>query len=132
LISDARNQHLFNQYEITTMQLYKTRALVILAFCLSVPCWAEEIVIPVGAQQGARVSMPPKGISMSQVQAQYGEPEHKSGPIGQPPISTWDYPTFTVYFEHQHTIHSVLKHVPQTAPTAPVVPEVEEVDDAEE
>ncbi|MEY4587981.1 MAG: hypothetical protein RL497_57 [Pseudomonadota bacterium] len=106
------------------MQLNLFFRLAVLAFGLNAPCWAEQIIVPVGSQQGTQVKLPPKGMSMSQVQAQYGEPEHKSGPVGQPPISVWDYPSFTVYFEHQHTIHGVVKHVPQpqAAPVAPVAP----------
>ncbi|HRH76483.1 MAG TPA: hypothetical protein PK129_03970 [Cellvibrionaceae bacterium] len=100
-----------------------------LACCLPLTVWAEQIVVPVGSQQGAHVNMPGKGVSMSQVISRYGEPEHKSGPVGQPPISTWEYPSFTVYFEHEHTIHSVVKHVPQpqTAPAAePAEPSTDE------
>ncbi len=106
---------------------------LVLALCTSLPCMAEQIIVPVGSQQGAHVNMPGKGVSMSQVISRYGEPDHKSGPVGQPPISTWEYPTFTVYFEHQHTIHSVVKHVPapSTAPAAPVeAPSAEASDDA--
>ena len=105
--------------------------LAALTLSLNAPSWAEEIVIPVGSQQGAKVNMPTKGMSMSQVQAQYGEPERKSGPVGQPPISTWDYPNFTVYFEHQLTIHSVVKHVPQPQQTAPAAaaPAVEQINE---
>jgi hypothetical protein len=106
----------------------KTLKIAALALSLSMPCWAEQIVVPVGSQQGSQVSLPQKGISMSQVLSRYGEPDHKSGPVGQPPISTWDYPTFSVYFEHDHTIHSVLKHVPQphTAPATQTVEPIEE------
>jgi hypothetical protein len=121
-----------------------TLQLAALAFSLTSPCWAEQIAIPVGSQQGAQVQMPGKGVSMSQVLSRYGEPEHKTGPVGQPPISTWDYPSFTVYFEHDHTIHSVVRHrpQPQTAPAPatsqepePVAPDTAptgEVQDTEE
>lgn len=108
------------------MQSTLRTAFTSLALACSLPLtvWAEQIVVPVGSQQGAHVNMPGKGVSMSQVISRYGEPEHKSGPVGQPPISTWEYPSFTVYFEHEHTIHSVVKHVhqPQTAPAAVAEP----------
>ena len=28
----------------------------------------------------------------------------------QPPITRWDYPSFSVYFEHDKVIHAVAKH----------------------
>lgn len=121
------------------MRSQLTLLMAALTWGLTSSCWAEQIIVPVGSQQGAQIQMPPKGISMSQVQSRYGEPEHKSGPVGQPPISTWDYPNFTVYFEHDHTIHSVLKHIPQpqTVPAPPSSQESEpaaptEVEDTEE
>lgn len=109
--------------------------LAVLTLSLATPSWAEQIIVPVGSQQGAAVVMPPKGMSMSQVESRYGAPNDKSGPVGQPPISTWEYPGFTVYFEHQHTIHSVVKHKPQpqTAPAPEPAAEMtetpEEVDE---
>lgn len=116
--------------QITLSAAVKTLALLL---SLSLPCMAEQIVVPVGSQQGAHVNMPGKGVSMSQVLSRYGEPEHKSGPVGQPPISTWDYPTFTVYFEHQHTIHSVVKHVPAPVSAPAAAPEAEpSAEDTEE
>lgn len=117
------------------MQKLFTIPLTVLALGLTGTGWAEQIVVPVGSQQGARVAMPPKGMSMSQVESRYGAPASKSGPVGQPPISTWEYSGFTVYFEHQHTIHSVVKHrpQPQTAPATTQEPEpAETVEEIEE
>lgn len=56
------------------------------------------------------VARPAHGMTMDSVLAQYGEPAQRSGPVGDPPISTWDYGSFLVYFEHQHVIHAVVPH----------------------
>ena len=37
--------------------------------------------------------------------------EHK--PVGQPPITRWDYREFSVYFEYDHVINSVRQHRPR-------------------
>jgi len=51
--------------------------------------------------------MPRRGISMESVLDQFGEPDQRYGPIGEPPISEWVYGGFRVYFEHQTVLHSI-------------------------
>lgn len=53
------------------------------------------------------VERPARGTSMRAVQAKFGEPAGRSGPVGSPPITRWDYPGFSVFFEHDHVIHAV-------------------------
>lgn len=81
---------------------------------------AERILVPVG-QQGkqAAIDLPNKGASQATVRAQFGEPLSSNGPVGTPPITTWNYGDFSVYFEYNHVIHAVRKHTPVTAPAAP-------------
>ena len=59
-------------------------------------------------------ALPLKGSSMVQVEAQYGAPEQKRDAVGKPPISRWQYPAFTVYFEYDHVIDAV---VSKSSPT---------------
>ena len=81
---------------------------------------AERILVPVG-QQGkqAAIDLPSKGASQTTVRAQFGEPLSRTGPIGTPPITTWTYSDFSVYFEYNHVIHAVRKHTPVAVPAAP-------------
>ena len=32
----------------------------------------------------------------------------KSQPVGQPPITRWDYPEYRLYFEYDHVLHAVV------------------------
>ena len=50
---------------------------------------------------------PVRGTSMDSVRANFGTPTSQQAAVGEPPISRWDYPGFSVYFEHQHVIHAV-------------------------
>ena len=59
-------------------------------------------------ESGSGVARPAHGVTMESVVQEYGEPGSRSGPVGDPPISTWDYGDFVVYFEGQHVIHSVV------------------------
>jgi hypothetical protein len=82
---------------------------------LSLGSHAETIKIPLG-QQGKALDIPTPKIHMSQseVTRQYGEPMNKIGPVGTPPIHTWDYEQFSVYFEGEYVIHSVVKMQPHS------------------
>ncbi len=52
--------------------------------------------------------MPKRGVHMDAVRANLGEPNKAAGPVGEPPITRWVYDDFTVYFEHQRVLHSVI------------------------
>lgn len=51
--------------------------------------------------------MPARGTTMAEVESRLGSPQARHPAIGEPPISRWVYPEFTVYFEHDRVIHSV-------------------------
>jgi hypothetical protein len=53
---------------------------------------------------------PKSGTTMASVEATYGAPTQRHGAVGDPPITRWDYPGFSVYFEHELVIHSVARH----------------------
>jgi hypothetical protein len=54
------------------------------------------------------VLRPTRGMSMDQVSRQFGQPAEVVPAVGEPPITRWIYDKFTVYFEHQYVIHSVV------------------------
>lgn len=54
------------------------------------------------------VQRPHRGSSMNIVKGQFGEPTEAKPAIGDPPITRWVYPAYTVYFEHEHVIDVVL------------------------
>ena len=54
------------------------------------------------------VMRPSNGTSMTQVKGKYGEPEAVKGAVGEPPITRWVYPDYTVYFEHQNVLEVVV------------------------
>jgi hypothetical protein len=85
----------------------------ILALILTPLTHAETIKLKLGEQgQQEQLKLPQRGMSMDEVQFQFGEPKTKTEPRGEPPISSWHYPEFAVYFERRHVLHSVLKHHP--------------------
>jgi len=57
---------------------------------------------------------PRPGMSMQAVESTYGAPAQRHSAVGgsaveQPPITRWDYPSFSVYFENDRVIHAVAR-----------------------
>ncbi len=68
---------------------------------------AETVAIPGHTPSDSMQIMPRRGIDMEAVLSEFGEPDQRYGPIGEPPISEWVYGSFRVYFEHQTVLHSI-------------------------
>jgi hypothetical protein len=51
--------------------------------------------------------MPTRGMSMAQVEREYGTPKDRHPATGKPPITRWDYEAFSVFFEYRTVLHSV-------------------------
>jgi hypothetical protein len=64
---------------------------------------------PAPQQETAPLKLPPRGSTMSSVEASFGSPIQREAAVGQPPITRWEYSGFVVYFEYEHVIHSVVK-----------------------
>jgi hypothetical protein len=52
---------------------------------------------------------PASGSTQETVEATYGAPNAKSASVGEPPISSWEYDGFVVFFEYDRVIHAVKK-----------------------
>ena len=77
---------------------------------------ADTLTIPLGSQ-GADLdarNLPHKGESKRSVLERFGLADEEHQPVGQPPITRWDYREFSVYFEYDHVINSVRHHRPRT------------------
>lgn len=67
----------------------------------------DQLVIPGHVVSTDKQVMPRRGISMDDVLGEFGEPDDRYGPIGEPPISEWVYGSFRVYFEYQIVLHTI-------------------------
>lgn len=80
--------------------------------------WADPLEIPGEVPEMALPpSVPAKGMSMGAVLRQYGEPAVRHPTVGggapmQPPITRWDYAGFSVFFERQTVIDTVIEGAP--------------------
>jgi hypothetical protein len=62
-----------------------------------------------GATAGQDTSRPTRGMTQDRVETEFGNPQARIAPVGDPPISRWEYANFIVYFEYDRVIHAVVK-----------------------
>jgi len=90
--------------------LRKAISLFILTACLTVSLAASaESLIVDGIDTASASGYPDGGITKENVESKWGAPVKRSSPVGEPPISSWEYDPFVVYFEYDRVIHSVAK-----------------------
>lgn len=87
----------------------------LLGLSVSVPTFADELVLPQASP--TTLAVPSKGMSMAAVSRAFGEPLQRHPAVGgsspqQPPITRWDYAGFSVFFEYDHVVHSVVEGQP--------------------
>ena len=84
-------------------------SLLTLLLINSGPALADVLLVD-SIQSAPQVNTPRNGLTMSQVRQQYGSPTAEMPAVGDPPISRWEYNGFSVYFEHDLALHSVIHH----------------------
>jgi hypothetical protein len=90
----------------------KIRIAMLLAL-MAAPLHAETLMVGDQMQvKATAMDVPVRGMSMAQVEAKYGAPSQKHAAVGEPPITRWDYENFSVYFEREYVIHSVVPASP--------------------
>ena len=83
------------------------RTLLLFALFSAARAMAETLATP-SADPAAAVDRPARGSTMASVTRHFGEPTNRHATVGKPPITRWDYPQFSVYFENDRVLHSVI------------------------
>ncbi len=52
---------------------------------------------------------PSRGMTQVSVEAKFGSPTAMTSAVGDPPISSWEYDGYIVFFEYDRVIHAVTK-----------------------
>jgi outer membrane protein assembly factor BamE (lipoprotein component of BamABCDE complex) len=63
---------------------------------------------PINSEEG--ISRPTRGMTMDQVSTRFGAPLATYPSVGNPPITRWDYANYSVFFEYDHVLTSVMHH----------------------
>lgn len=93
----------------------------LLGLLLAAPATADVLRIAPGSYQVlTEPGLPTRGQHQSQVLARHGQPAKRFPTVGggaplHPPITRWDYDSFSVVFEGPLVLHSVVHgpHTPQ-------------------
>ncbi len=67
----------------------------------------DQLTIPGHVATSDKQVMPKRGLSMDDVLTEFGEPDERFGPVGEPPITEWVYGSFRVYFEYEIVLHTI-------------------------
>jgi hypothetical protein len=67
-----------------------------------------DVLLIDSIQSAPAMQTPRTGMNMASVRQQYGDPQSEGSAVGDPPITRWEYDGFSVYFEHDLVLHSVV------------------------
>jgi len=85
-----------------------TRIVFIAFFLLASGLLRADVLILQEVRQVERMDLPRNGQRMQDVESHFGAPEQRHAAVGEPPITRWDYADYSVYFEHDRVLFSVL------------------------
>ena len=83
---------------------------IVLAFMLTLAIQAvsADVLLIEEVRQAGRMELPKNGQSKADIEANFGAPVQKQTAVGDPPISSWKYDKYSVYFEYDRVLFSVL------------------------
>lgn len=85
-------------------------ALVLGAMALTFPNGqaGADVLLIEEVRQSERMTLPVNGMNKDGVRSQFGAPQQTHSPVGDPPITRWDYAGWSVYFEYDLVLFTVL------------------------
>jgi len=92
------------------MNSYRTLLLFLTLVLAGTAQASGDVLLIESIQSAPSIDTPRNGLTMDQVRQQYGEPATTIAAVGEPPISRWEYTGFSVFFENDQVLHSVIQH----------------------
>ena len=90
------------------------KRLKFLTLCALMAAWAvpasADVLLIEEVRERMQRDLPDNGLSSAEVEERYGAPIRRGRPVGDPPITRWTYDDYSVYFEYDLVIDSVLHH----------------------
>ena len=83
---------------------------IVLAFMLALTTQIAiaDVLLIDEVRQVGRMELPKNGQSKADIEAKFGTPVEKRAAVGDPPISSWKYDSYSVYFEYDLVLFTVL------------------------
>ena len=67
-----------------------------------------DVLLIEEVRQAERMELPINGMKQAEVRERFGAPAQTNAPVGDPPITRWDYDGWSVYFEYDLVLFTVL------------------------
>jgi len=90
------------------MAKLRTATLIALFLALFGTAQADTLKME-GMSAASGDARPTRGMTQRGVESKYGSPVNVRAPVGEPPITRWEYSGFVVFFEYDRVIHTVAK-----------------------
>jgi hypothetical protein len=93
------------------MSRFTSKLILTLSLGLAMAAGAQNMDMSAQDRSGTfdAPGKPTRGMTQENVEANFGAPMESRAPIGDPPITRWEYANFVVFFEYDKVIHSVSK-----------------------
>jgi hypothetical protein len=69
---------------------------------------SADVLLIEEVRQSDRMEVPDNGMTTANVRARFGDPVKEYSPVGDPPITRWEYERWSVYFEYKVVLFTVL------------------------
>ena len=86
-----------------------TRMVLTALLVLTAGVASADVLIIDEVRQVDRMELPENGMSKADVEARYGTPNERGSAVGNPPITEWKYDEYSVYFEYDLVLFTVLQ-----------------------
>lgn len=107
----GQNRHLPNRRHIFQLYNLKQWLTISLLLCFSLlfsHTGMADVLLIDSVQSAHARGLPRTGQTMDEVRSEWGTPESEYSAVGSPPITRWVFDDFSVYFEYDHVISSVI------------------------
>jgi hypothetical protein len=94
--------------EGTSTMLRKAITAAALTACLTGSAFADTLLVD-SMKESATDNLPQRGQEMTAVSEDFGSPVNRNEAVGEPPISSWEYADYVVFFENDRVLHTVAK-----------------------
>lgn len=86
--------------------------MLIALFCSPFQATADVLLIDAISEAAPNttegLARPSRGMNMDSVRSKFGEPDKAHPQVGEPPITRWDYAGYSVFFEHDLVLNTVV------------------------
>ena len=86
-----------------------TRIVLALMLALVLQVVSADVLIIDEVRQAESMNLPKNGQNKADIETKFGAPLEKKPAVGDPPITSWKYQGYSVYFEYDLVLFTVLQ-----------------------